>query len=73
MIQVTAWVPEPILRALDAAAKELNGRRADLVREAIERYLEDFGDLTIALERLRDTADPVLDWEDVRRDVLRRA
>jgi transposase len=31
------------------------------VRQAIERYLEDFVDITAAVERLRDPTDPVLD------------
>lgn len=70
MRQITARVPDDLVGALDAAARELNLSRADLVRQAIERYLEDFDDLGTALERLRDPTDPVLDWDDVRRDVL---
>ena len=38
--------------------------------QAIERYLEDFDDLAIALERLREPADPVLDWNQVKRELL---
>ena len=72
MSQITARVPDDLVGALDAAARELNRSRADLVRQAIERYLEDFDDLGIALERLGDPTDPVLDWDDVRRDVLGR-
>lgn len=70
MSQITARLPDDLVGALDAAARELNRSRADLVRQAIERYLEDFDDLSIALERLRDPTDPVLDWDDVRRNVL---
>ena len=70
MSQITARVPDELVVALDAAARELNRSRADLVRQAIERYLEDFDDLGIALERLRDPTDPVLDWHDIKRDVL---
>ena len=70
MSQITARVPDELVGALDAAARELNRSRADLVRQAIERYLEDFDDLGIALERLRDPTDPVLDWHDIKRDVL---
>ena len=69
MSQITARLPDALVGALDAAAKELNRSRAEVIRQAIERYLEDF-DLSIALERLRDPTDPVLDWDDVRRDVL---
>lgn len=63
-------LPDAIVGALDVAARELGRSRADLVRQAIERLLEDFDDLSIALERLRDPADPVLDWDDTKRDVL---
>ena len=44
--------------------------RADIVRKAIEYYLEDFEDLNLALLALRDPADAVLDWGTVKRDLL---
>ena len=58
------------MEALDAAAKALHRSRADIVRQAVERYLEDFDDLSVALERLRDPTDPVLDWDKVRDELL---
>lgn len=70
MSEITAQLPDDLVGELDAAARELNRSRADLVRQAIERYLEDFDDLTVALKRLRDPTDPALDWDDVRHDVL---
>ena len=36
----------------------------------MERYLDDFDDLTVALERLRDPSDPVLEWDEVRHTLL---
>ena len=56
--------------ALDAAAATLNRSRAEVIRQALESYLEDFDDLTIAVERLRDSSYPVLDWDEVRRELL---
>ena len=44
--------------------------RADVVRQALERYLEDFDDLSVAVERMRNPSDPVLDWDEVRRELL---
>lgn len=70
MTQITARVSDTLVAALDAAAKGLKRSRAEIVRQALERYLEDFDDLTVTLERLRDPSDPVLDWEQVRDDLL---
>lgn len=71
MSQITARLPDEVVAALDAAAAELRRSRADLVRKAIEYYLDDFEDLRRAIEVLRDPADPVLDWDEVRDDLLR--
>ena len=70
MVQVTARLPEDLVEKADRAASRLNRSRAQLLRQALEYYLEDFEDLRLALDRLNDPADPVLDWEDVRRDLL---
>ena len=45
MTQITARLPESVVEALDAAATHLRRSRAEVVRQAIERYLEDFDDL----------------------------
>ena len=34
------------------------------------RPAEDHFDVGIALERLRDPTDPVLDWDDIKRELL---
>ena len=70
MSQITARLPDAVVEALDAAASRLKRSRAEIVRQAIERYLEDFDDLSVAAERLQDPSDPVLDWDQVRRELL---
>ena len=70
MTQITARVPEELAEALDAVAAVLKRSRADVVRQALERYLEDFDDLSVAVERMRNPSDPVLDWDEVRRELL---
>ena len=42
MVQITARLPDIVVDALDAAASQLKRSRAEIVRQAIERYLEDF-------------------------------
>ena len=70
MTQVTARISNELVEALDAAAERLKRSRAEVIRQALERYLEDHDDLEVALERLRDPADPVLDWDRVRHELL---
>lgn len=70
MSQITARLPDELLAELDQAAKALRRTRAQLVRQAVEYYLDDFEDLSRAIEVLRDPADPVLDWDSVKRDLI---
>ncbi len=68
--QITVRLPDEQVAALDAAAKALKRSRAEVIRQAVEKYLEDFDDLSAAVERLLDPSDPVLDWDEVRRELL---
>ena len=70
MTQITARLPDELVVALDGAASQLRRTRADVVRQAIEYYLDDFEDVAAAVQALQDPADPVLDWEHVRRELL---
>lgn len=70
MSQITARLPDELVLSLDKAATVLHRTRADIVRQAIEYYLEDFEDLNLALLALQDPADAVLDWEAVKQDLL---
>ena len=45
MVQVTARLPDALGAELDAAAQQLNRCRADIIRQAIEYYLDDIEDL----------------------------
>jgi RHH-type rel operon transcriptional repressor/antitoxin RelB len=70
MSQITARLPEDLLSSLDAAAVRLRRTRAEVVRQAVEYYLNDVEDLSRALDALQDPADPVLDWKQVKRELL---
>ena len=70
MIQVSARLPDELVSRMDQAANRLKRTRADLVRQAIEYYLEDLEDLKLGLEALQDPADAILEWEDVKRALL---
>lgn len=70
MTQVTARLPDKLVKEIDRAAGQLSRSRAQVLRQAVEYYLDDFEDLRLALHQLNDPADPVLDWEDVKRGLL---
>ena len=70
MPQITARLPEELVREIDAAAARLKRSRAQLVRQAIEYYLDDLEDLKLGLDRLQDPADPILDWAEVCGELL---
>jgi Predicted DNA-binding protein with an HTH domain len=72
MTQITARLADNLVAALDKAAARLNRTRADVVRQAIEYYIADVEDLTQALQVLNDPADPVLDWDEVKRALHRK-
>ena len=70
MSQITTRLPDGLASELDAMAALLERSRADIVRHAIERYLDDLDDLEAAAERLRDPKDAALDWDRARRELL---
>jgi len=70
MSRITATIPTAMGEALDAVATELNSTRSQVIRAALEGYLEDHDDLTVAMARLRDPTDPVCDWDEVRRQLV---
>ncbi|HEX5716793.1 MAG TPA: ribbon-helix-helix protein, CopG family [Thermoanaerobaculia bacterium] len=70
MPQVSARLPSELIAEMDQAANRLHRTRAEIVRQAVEYYLNDLEDLHQGLERLQDPADALLDWEEVRRELL---
>lgn len=70
MVEISATMPEELVEALDAASAATDLSRNDIIRQAVESYLEDLKDATLAMDRLNDQSDRFLDWEDVRRDLF---
>jgi len=70
MTQVSARLSDDLVKGIDEAARSMHRSRADVIRMAIEYYLDDTEDLRLAMDRLKDPADPVLDWNKVKRDLL---
>ena len=66
---VSVRLPDDLTRYLDEIAKETERPRSFHIQKALEAYIEDFADLRIALDRLRDPKDPVLSGNELRKSL----
>ena len=62
---VTARFPESVVEALDQVAAARRRSRAEILREAVDLYLEEWADYQTALDRLQNPSDRVLTWEQL--------
>jgi len=63
---VSVRLPDAVAEKLGRVAKETERSRSFVVTKAVETYLDDFADLQVSLDRLRDSSDPVVSSEDMR-------
>lgn len=69
MSVVTTRLTPEVVQALDQIAEARHRSRAEVVREAVDLYLEEWADYSIALDRLRDPADPIISLAELRAEV----
>lgn len=62
-------LPDQLAKELNKVAKSTERPKSFLVQKALESYLHDQADLQVALDRLRDTSDPVLSMEEMRKEI----
>lgn len=65
-VAISVRLPEVIANKLTSIAIETERSRSFVVQKAVETYLDDFADLQVALDRLRDNSDPVVSSSDMR-------
>ncbi len=66
---VSIRLPDNLAKELDQIAEETERPRSFHVQKALETYVEDFADLQIALDRLRDPSDAVVSSRDIRKSL----
>jgi RHH-type rel operon transcriptional repressor/antitoxin RelB len=62
-------LPNAIIKELKHIAEETERPRSFHVQKALESYIEDFADVQIALDRLRDRKDPVISSREMRKSL----
>ena len=69
MTTISVRVPDTLAGELEKVATEAERTKSFIVQKAIEAYLDDYADLQIALDRLRDTSDAVVSSKDMRKSL----
>ena len=64
---VSIRLPDELTKHLDDIAKETERPRSFHIQKALEAYIEDFADLRIAIDRLRNPKDAVISGKDLRK------
>jgi RHH-type rel operon transcriptional repressor/antitoxin RelB len=66
---VSIRLPEELTKHLDDIAKETERPRSFHIQKALEAYIEDFADLRIAIDRLRNPKDVVISGKELRKNL----
>jgi RHH-type rel operon transcriptional repressor/antitoxin RelB len=69
MTTLSVRVTDTLAGKLAKVAKESERPKSFIIQKALETYLEDFADLQIALNRLRDSTDTVISSKDMRKSL----
>ena len=64
---ISLRLPESVHEQLEEIAKDTDRSKSYLIRKAIERYLEEYADYRIALERLHDKDDEIISSKELRK------
>ncbi len=72
-VPVSLRLPENTAKALDELARATDRSRTYVILKALEKYLAEFADYQVALDRLRDKDDPVISAAELRRRVGRKS
>jgi RHH-type transcriptional regulator, rel operon repressor / antitoxin RelB len=68
-VAVSIRIPEQLAKRLDTLAEETERPRSFVIQKALEAYLEDYADLQVAIDRLRDKADTIITSEEMRKSL----
>ena len=65
-IAVSIRLPDDLAKELDQIASETERPRSFHIQKALESYIEDFADLQVSFDRLREQKDPVVSSRSLR-------
>ncbi len=63
---ISLRLPDNIIKDLNKLCEELDRSKTYIIKKAVEKYLEDYIDYDIALERLNNKGDKVISSKELR-------
>jgi RHH-type rel operon transcriptional repressor/antitoxin RelB len=66
---ITVRLPKILADQVNGIAKEMERPRSFVIQKALEAYIEDYADLQIALDRLRDKNDSLVTGKELRKSL----
>lgn len=66
-VSISLRLPKVVHEQLEEIATESDRTKSYLIRKAIERYLEEYADYRIALDRLHDKDDKIISSKELRK------
>ena len=66
---ISVRLPKELAEQLDGIARETERPRSFIIQKALESYIEDFADLQIALDRLRDKSDTLVTGKELKKSL----
>jgi RHH-type rel operon transcriptional repressor/antitoxin RelB len=66
---ISIRISDDLALKLSDIAKETERPKSFHVQKALETYLAEMADLQVALDRLRDTSDPIVTTDDMRKEL----
>ena len=66
---ISIRIPDELDSKLSEIAKETERSKSFHVQKALGTYLAELADLQVPIDRLRDTSDPVISLEEMRKEL----
>lgn len=66
---ISVRLPKNLADQIDSISKETERPRSFIIQKALESYVEDYADLQIALDRLRDKRDVIVSSKEMRKSL----
>ncbi len=68
-VTISVRIPDDMAEELADIADSIERSKSFLVQKALENYLQEQASLQISIDRLRDTSDPIISMEEMRKNI----